>query len=175
MERHQESRWEGRRKREEDELGARDLLAFSQLGLPPLNSWSVLRAFEATDQLAVESPRPTSGTTCGGRHLLKSCRPFRPASAPAPTPTVTMSSALRLARPRLAPTRLPHSSPLSTRPPAPQLDWPTYLALRRSQRRYGLLASIPTTFAGFTLGAGHFASIEAEPTDLIMGIEPIYA
>lgn len=85
-------------------------------------------------------------------------------------------SALRLARPRLTPQSLPRSSPLSTAPPPPnQLNWPTYLALRRSQRRYGLLASIPTTFAGFTLGAGHFASIEAEPTDLIMGIEPIYA
>lgn len=55
------------------------------------------------------------------------------------------------------------------------LDWPTYLSLRRSQRRYGLLASIPTTFAGFFLGATYFATIEAEPTDLILGIEPIYA
>ncbi|KDE03345.1 hypothetical protein MVLG_06152 [Microbotryum lychnidis-dioicae p1A1 Lamole] len=58
---------------------------------------------------------------------------------------------------------------------AQQLTWPKYLALRRSQRLYGLLASIPTTFAGLTLGASYFATIEAEPTDLIFGLEPVYA
>lgn len=40
-----------------------------------------------------------------------------------------------------------------------QLDWPTYLALRRSQRLYGLVASIPTTALGFSAGAGYFVSL----------------
>ncbi|KAK4696582.1 hypothetical protein P7C70_g8355, partial [Phenoliferia sp. Uapishka_3] len=68
--------------------------------------------------------------------------------------------------PRLSPT--PKSA-------ASDLDWSTYLKLRRSKRLYGLLASIPTTFAGFSVGAGYFATLEAEPTELIMGVEPIYA
>lgn len=56
-----------------------------------------------------------------------------------------------------------------------QLPWSTYLSHRKIQRRYNLLFSIPTTATGFILGAGYFANIEAEPTDLIMGIEPVYA
>ncbi|GAA5973343.1 hypothetical protein JCM8115_006279 [Rhodotorula mucilaginosa] len=55
-----------------------------------------------------------------------------------------------------------------------QLDWPTYLALRRSQRLYGLVASIPTTALGFSAGAGYFATIESDPTDLVFGVEPVY-
>ncbi|GAA5992463.1 hypothetical protein JCM10908_000828 [Rhodotorula pacifica] len=55
-----------------------------------------------------------------------------------------------------------------------QLDWPTYLALRRSQRLYGLVASIPTTAIGFSAGAGYFATIESDPTDLVFGVEPVY-
>ncbi|POY76726.1 hypothetical protein BMF94_0318 [Rhodotorula taiwanensis] len=57
---------------------------------------------------------------------------------------------------------------------AKQLDWPTYLSLRRSQRLYGLVASIPTTAIGFTAGAGYFATLEADPTDLIFGVEPVF-
>ncbi|BGP14163.1 TIM23 complex component [Rhodosporidiobolus nylandii] len=43
---------------------------------------------------------------------------------------------------------------------AKKLDWPTYLALRKSQRLYGLIASIPTTLIGFSAGAGYFVRIE---------------
>ncbi|KAK4058624.1 TIM23 complex component [Microbotryomycetes sp. JL221] len=57
----------------------------------------------------------------------------------------------------------------------PKLDWPTYFDLRKSQRRVGLVTSIPTTFLGFSLGANYFATKEADPTDTIMGIEPIWA
>ncbi|GAA5837052.1 hypothetical protein JCM11251_004485 [Rhodosporidiobolus azoricus] len=58
---------------------------------------------------------------------------------------------------------------------ARKIDWPTYLALRKSQRLYGLIASIPTTFVGFSVGAGYFATLEAEAGSTIMGIEPVYA
>ncbi|GAA5860726.1 hypothetical protein JCM8547_005515 [Rhodosporidiobolus lusitaniae] len=57
---------------------------------------------------------------------------------------------------------------------ANKLTWPEYLRLRKSQRTYGLIASIPTTFIGFSTGAGYFATIETDPTDLIMGLEPVY-
>ncbi|GAA6034236.1 hypothetical protein JCM8097_003800 [Rhodosporidiobolus ruineniae] len=58
---------------------------------------------------------------------------------------------------------------------ARKIDWPTYLSLRKSQRLYGLVASIPTTLIGFSAGATYFATIESDPTDLIFGIEPVYA
>ncbi|GAA5910288.1 hypothetical protein JCM6882_003240 [Rhodosporidiobolus microsporus] len=58
---------------------------------------------------------------------------------------------------------------------ARKIDWPTYLALRKSQRLYGLIASIPTTFIGFSVGAGYFATLESDPGQTIMGVEPVYA
>ncbi|GAA5904092.1 Pam17p [Sporobolomyces salmoneus] len=57
---------------------------------------------------------------------------------------------------------------------AKQLDWPTYLSLRKSQRLYGLVASVPTTLLGFFGGASYFATIESDPTELILGLQPVY-
>ncbi|GAA5926830.1 hypothetical protein JCM10213_002461 [Rhodosporidiobolus nylandii] len=82
-----------------------------------------------------------------------------PSSSTAPAPST--AEALRTAQAEMA--------------EAKKLDWPTYLALRKSQRLYGLIASIPTTLIGFSAGAGYFATIESDPTDLIFGIEPVYA
>jgi import inner membrane translocase subunit TIM23 len=53
------------------------------------------------------------------------------------------------------------------------LTWPDYLRARRSRKLWSTLTSIPSTFAGLTLGGGYFASIEADPTQTIMGIEPM--
>jgi len=55
-----------------------------------------------------------------------------------------------------------------------RLSWAEYLALRKQQRRYALFATIPITTLGLTLGVNYFATIEAAPTDLIMGIEAPY-
>jgi hypothetical protein len=49
-------------------------------------------------------------------------------------------------------------------PSTTQLNWPEYLKLRKSVRRAGLLASIPTTALGFSLSASQFGNIEADPT-----------
>ena len=54
------------------------------------------------------------------------------------------------------------------------LTWPTYLSLRRQRRLWSTLTSIPTTALGLFGGGGYFASLEADPTQLIMGVEPIY-
>ncbi|GAA5882419.1 hypothetical protein JCM3774_001834 [Rhodotorula dairenensis] len=78
------------------------------------------------------------------------------------------------ARPSSFPGRRFASSSSSSGQAHQQLDWPTYLALRRSQRLYGLVASIPTTALGFSAGAGYFATIESDPTDLVFGVEPVY-
>ncbi|MBW0503354.1 hypothetical protein O181_043069 [Austropuccinia psidii MF-1] len=54
------------------------------------------------------------------------------------------------------------------------LTWPEYLALRKKQRRFALFTTIPSTTLGLGLGINYFATIEAAPTDLIMGIEAPY-
>ncbi|GAA5947375.1 hypothetical protein JCM3765_001646 [Sporobolomyces pararoseus] len=68
------------------------------------------------------------------------------------------------------------SSPLSPteRHLSKQIDWPTYLSLRKSQRLYGLISSVPTTLLGFFGGASYFATIESDPTELILGLQPVY-
>ncbi|GAA6051513.1 hypothetical protein JCM3770_000391 [Rhodotorula araucariae] len=106
---------------------------------------------------------------------------LRTALAPALRPRPAPQPALRLAPTstprRLASTAVPKnkSAPLTAAEvsAASQLDWPTYLALRRSQRLWGLVASIPTTLIGFSAGAGYFATIEADPTNTILGFEPV--
>ena len=53
------------------------------------------------------------------------------------------------------------------------LTWPDYLSFRRERRMWSTLTTVPTTFAGLFLGGGYFASIEADPSQLIMGLEPM--
>lgn len=53
------------------------------------------------------------------------------------------------------------------------LTWPAYLSARRSKKLWSTLTTIPSTFAGLTTGGGYFASIEADPTQTIMGMEPM--
>ncbi|GAA6011610.1 hypothetical protein JCM11491_004704 [Sporobolomyces phaffii] len=96
--------------------------------------------------------------------------PLRRAAAAAPafarSPAVVRSfgsSSSRVAP--LSPSELSH---------AQRIDWPTYLSLRKSQRLYGLVASVPTTLLGFFGGASYFATIESDPTELLLGIQPVY-
>ncbi|ORY34677.1 mitochondrial import protein Pam17 [Naematelia encephala] len=73
------------------------------------------------------------------------------------------------------------STSTSTSPNPPQsesgslpLAWPRYFALRRQRRLWSTLTTIPTTVAGLLGGGSYFASLEADPTQLIMGIEPMF-
>ncbi|BGP38231.1 TIM23 complex component [Rhodotorula kratochvilovae] len=99
---------------------------------------------------------------------------LRATLAPALRPRARPSSSSAPSR-RLASNTATRTAPLTVEEAtaARQLDWPTYLALRRSQRLYGLIASIPTTLIGFSAGAGYFATIEADPTNTILGFEPV--
>ncbi|WWC92843.1 uncharacterized protein L201_007803 [Kwoniella dendrophila CBS 6074] len=54
------------------------------------------------------------------------------------------------------------------------LKWPEYLDLRRQRRLWSSVTTIPTTFLGLFLGGGYFASLETDPSQLIMGIEAMY-
>lgn len=53
------------------------------------------------------------------------------------------------------------------------LTWPAYLSARRSRKLWSTLTSIPSTFAGLSLGGGYFASIEVDASQTIMGIDPM--
>lgn len=94
--------------------------------------------------------------------LRSNLRPSPPSSS-----SSSASSSSRLLNP--ASRRLASNIPRNTTAPltaqessaAQQLDWPTYLALRRSQRLWGLIASIPTTLIGFSAGAGYFVRCPA--------------
>ncbi|WVQ78953.1 hypothetical protein IAT38_001045 [Cryptococcus sp. DSM 104549] len=66
------------------------------------------------------------------------------------------------------------SSSNSTSPEVLPLPWPKYLSLRRERRLWSTFSTVPTTFAGLFLGGGYFAGIEADPSQLIMGIEPMF-
>ena len=54
---------------------------------------------------------------------------------------------------------------------APRLDWQTYLAQRKSKRRTSMVTCVPGTIAGASVGGAYFASVESDPTQLIMGLE----
>jgi import inner membrane translocase subunit TIM23 len=88
-----------------------------------------------------------------------SLRTLAPSSAP-----------LRIGRrPSPATRRFASSSPSSSSTPlqtsaaeaaeAKKVDWPTYLNLRRRQRTYGLIASVPTTLIGGLVGGSYFVRL----------------
>lgn len=67
-----------------------------------------------------------------------------------------------------------HTQPSHSTPTGPlPLSWPSYLSLRRQRRLWSTLTSVPTTFLGLFLGGGYFASLEADPSQLIFGVEPM--
>ncbi|BGP54122.1 hypothetical protein JCM8202_003122 [Rhodotorula sphaerocarpa] len=95
------------------------------------------------------------------------------ASAPSACARGVRSTAPATARRCFASSAAPRTSAGQPQNAAQQLDWPTYLALRKSQRTYGLVASIPTTAIGFTAGAGYFATLESEHGETILGLPPV--
>jgi import inner membrane translocase subunit TIM23 len=67
------------------------------------------------------------------------------------------------------------SKPATTRNGALPLSWPAYLALRHKRRVYSQVASVPTTIASLVASASYFGNLEADPTQTIFGVEPIFA
>ncbi|KIJ44303.1 hypothetical protein M422DRAFT_168336 [Sphaerobolus stellatus SS14] len=54
------------------------------------------------------------------------------------------------------------------------MNWPEYFRVRRSKRRWELLASIPSTVVSLGLGAYYLGNMETDPTKPIFGIDPIF-
>jgi hypothetical protein len=62
----------------------------------------------------------------------------------------------------------------STAPPNnDRLTWDEFLRLRRQRRITGVLASIPTSAAGFFSGLLYFGSGEIDPAQQILGFDPV--
>src|ERR1700726_3683430 len=54
-----------------------------------------------------------------------------------------------------------------------RLTWDEFLRLRRQRRITGVLASIPTSGAGFFSGLLYFGSGEIDPAQQILGFDPV--
>ncbi|KAL7274688.1 TIM23 complex component [Rhizina undulata] len=54
-----------------------------------------------------------------------------------------------------------------------ELDWDTFLRLRRLRRRYNLVSSVFTSFFTTTAGLGYLANKEIDPTQTIYGMDPL--
>nr|ODN80262.1 presequence translocated-associated motor subunit PAM17, mitochondrial [Cryptococcus depauperatus CBS 7841] len=103
---------------------------------------------------------------------------FRPSISRRPlNASITLSLRYTSSSSPLSPSNEPtssHTRPSHSTPSGPlPLTWPTYLNLRRQRRLWSTFTTVPTTFLGLFLGGGYFASLEADPTQLIFGIEPI--
>ena len=137
---------------------------------PPLNTKS--QFFDIFSYLVVsESPwfrhlliMSRSTPIASARSCLRShYQQFRPfASLPshrfASSSTSTSSSA---------------SSPPSSSTVGLPLTWPEYLSLRRQRRLWSTLTTVPTTLGGLFAGGSYFANLEGDPSQLIMGVEPM--
>nr|XP_019043505.1 presequence translocated-associated motor subunit PAM17, mitochondrial [Kwoniella bestiolae CBS 10118]OCF22435.1 presequence translocated-associated motor subunit PAM17, mitochondrial [Kwoniella bestiolae CBS 10118] len=93
---------------------------------------------------------------------------FRPILS-RPTPIMAMRYASSSAS-----SSIPSQSRTSTSSAPLPLPWPEYLGLRKQRRLWSSITTIPTTFLGLFLGGSYFASLESDPSQLIMGIEAIY-
>lgn len=62
---------------------------------------------------------------------------------------------------------------MSAQPPHGKLDWDTFLKLRKLRRRYNLASSVFTSTLGTVAGVGYLANKEIDPTQMIMGMDPI--
>ncbi|WVF68230.1 hypothetical protein IAT40_002995 [Kwoniella sp. CBS 6097] len=115
--------------------------------------------------------------------ITAALRPLvRPTFVPSPLAlTARYASASTTSSSTSSPLGPPPAEPSSAGPsrsstpshPLP-LTWPNYLSLRRQRRLWSSVTTIPTTFLGLFLGGGYFASLESDPTQLIMGIEAMY-
>lgn len=62
----------------------------------------------------------------------------------------------------------------STTPPNPdRLSWDEFLRLRRQRRISGVAASVPSSMLGIYGGLRYFGSGEIDPTQTILGFDPI--
>jgi hypothetical protein len=69
------------------------------------------------------------------------------------------------------------SLPSSSSQPPPSdttLTWDKYLNIRKQRVRYGLATTYPTAIASMFASGSYFLTQEVDPTNAIMGIDPVY-
>ena len=67
----------------------------------------------------------------------------------------------------------PSDAELKNIPATETLPWNDFLHLRRQRHRAEILASIPTAFLGLFGGVSYFATLEIDPTQLVLGLDPL--
>lgn len=72
------------------------------------------------------------------------------------------------------------STPAATTPPNVEataqsvVRWDRYLSLRKQKRLAGLVTTVPTTFLAAAGAGSYFLTQEVDPSQAIMGIDPVY-
>lgn len=67
----------------------------------------------------------------------------------------------------------PSDAEVSDIPATEKLPWNDFLHLRRQRYRAEILASIPSAFAGLFAGISYFATLEIDPSQLVLGLDPM--
>jgi import inner membrane translocase subunit TIM23 len=81
------------------------------------------------------------------------------------------STTTRLAAPAHRHASTSTSTLESTTPTTLPMTWPNYLSLRKQRKAWSGITTVPTTVGGLFLGGSYFASVETDPSQLIMGVE----
>lgn len=64
----------------------------------------------------------------------------------------------------------------STHPDTPRnlpMTWTDYFAMRKSRKLWSTLSTIPSSIAGLFGGAAYFANLDIDPTQTILGLDPM--
>ncbi|BFZ57852.1 TIM23 complex component [Savitreella phatthalungensis] len=92
--------------------------------------------------------------------------PTRPVSTSTTTDTSAAASKTTLSD-------SPSDSEVRNIPDTTKLPWNDFLHLRKQRHRAELVASVPTAALGFLSGFGYFATLEIDPSQLVLGLDPL--
>lgn len=70
-------------------------------------------------------------------------------------------------------TSTPDTASAATSTEHVKLDWDSFLRLRKVRRRYNLVSSIFGSMLGTSAGVGYLANKEIDPSQMIMGMDPL--
>lgn len=74
---------------------------------------------------------------------------------------------------RYASTNASQPKASSSTPAILPMPWSDYLAMRKRRKQWSTIATIPSSIASLFLGASYFASVEMDPSQMIMGLDPM--
>lgn len=123
--------------------------------------------------LAPFATRSPATNTPNNRYASTSTRQHQRATETVtpPDPTASYAAPITSSQDPNAPSSTSSPPPSTTTPQSKQLTWNAFLALRRTRRRYNLLASITSAFATTSVGVSVLARQNIEAAS-IFGLDP---